>query len=172
MHGIDAEHANSGLTGSAASAAWDWRVVVLGCTPAPAPVLPGAGMIGALNLQSSAGAGLIQAERQGGVIHWAEVVPAPGQAVRACSRTWHARCAAVRSARPSVMPTASAHAPACSALAATGVNRIDGVTSLQVERGNSAAYLVARLKRDAPEIAERLAAGEFRSARAAGAPRR
>jgi hypothetical protein len=57
-------------------------------------------------------------------------------------------------------------------LAATGVNRIDGVTSLQVERGNSAAYLVARLKRDAPEIAERLAAGEFRSARAAGAPRR
>jgi hypothetical protein len=33
--------------------------------------------------------------------------------------------------------------------------------------GNSAAYLVAKLKRDAPEFAERLAAGEFRSARAA-----
>lgn len=34
--------------------------------------------------------------------------------------------------------------------------------------GNSAAYIVAKLKRDAPEFAERLAAGEFRSARAAG----
>ena len=33
--------------------------------------------------------------------------------------------------------------------------------------GNSAAYLVAKLKRDAPEFAERLAAGEFKSARAA-----
>jgi hypothetical protein len=33
--------------------------------------------------------------------------------------------------------------------------------------GNSTVYLVRRLKRDAPEIAERLAAGEFRSARAA-----
>ena len=33
--------------------------------------------------------------------------------------------------------------------------------------GNSTVYLVRRLKRDAPEFAERLAAGEFRSARAA-----
>jgi hypothetical protein len=33
--------------------------------------------------------------------------------------------------------------------------------------GTSAAAIVARLKRDAPEFAERLAAGEFRSARAA-----
>ena len=33
--------------------------------------------------------------------------------------------------------------------------------------GNSAAYLIGRLKRDAPEYAERLASGEFRSARAA-----
>jgi hypothetical protein len=33
--------------------------------------------------------------------------------------------------------------------------------------GNSAAYLVAKLKRDAPDFAERLAAGEFPSARAA-----
>lgn len=32
--------------------------------------------------------------------------------------------------------------------------------------GTSATYLVAKLKRDAPEFAERLAAGEFRSARA------
>ena len=33
-------------------------------------------------------------------------------------------------------------------------------------RGTSAAYLVAKLKRDAPEFAERYAVGEFRSARA------
>lgn len=32
--------------------------------------------------------------------------------------------------------------------------------------GRGAAYLVAKLKRDAPEFAERLAAGEFKSARA------
>lgn len=41
----------------------------------------------------------------------------------------------------------------------------DNVTLLA--RGNSASYLIAKLKRDAPEIAERLAAGEFRSVRAA-----
>jgi hypothetical protein len=34
-------------------------------------------------------------------------------------------------------------------------------------RGENAAYLAARLKRDHPEIAERLANGEFRSIRAA-----
>jgi hypothetical protein len=34
--------------------------------------------------------------------------------------------------------------------------------------GNSATYLVRRLKRDHPEIAEALARGEFKSARAAG----
>lgn len=34
-------------------------------------------------------------------------------------------------------------------------------------KGGSADRLIARLKRDAPQIAERLAAGEFRSARAA-----
>jgi hypothetical protein len=34
-------------------------------------------------------------------------------------------------------------------------------------RGTSAVYLVARLKRDHPEIAEALVRGEFRSARAA-----
>jgi hypothetical protein len=34
-------------------------------------------------------------------------------------------------------------------------------------KGNSAAYLVARLKRDHPGIAEALARGEFPSARAA-----
>lgn len=33
-------------------------------------------------------------------------------------------------------------------------------------RGTSKVYLVAKLKRDAPEFAEQLAAGEFRSARA------
>ena len=41
----------------------------------------------------------------------------------------------------------------------------DNVTSSK--RGNSADYLVAKLKRDAPAYAERLAAGEYRSARAA-----
>lgn len=34
-------------------------------------------------------------------------------------------------------------------------------------RGETAAYLVARLKRDHPDIVERLAAGEFKSAKAA-----
>jgi hypothetical protein len=34
------------------------------------------------------------------------------------------------------------------------------------DRGNSVGYLVAKIKRDAPEFAERLAAGEFASARA------
>ena len=37
---------------------------------------------------------------------------------------------------------------------------------LSFGRGTS-AYTIARLKRDAPEFAKRLAAGEFRSARAA-----
>lgn len=45
----------------------------------------------------------------------------------------------------------------------------DNLTNGEVTRGqNSVARIVARLKRDAPEVAERLAAGEFRSARAAG----
>jgi hypothetical protein len=38
---------------------------------------------------------------------------------------------------------------------------------VSLKHGNSAAYLVARLKRDHPAIAARLANGEFRSARAA-----
>jgi hypothetical protein len=46
-----------------------------------------------------------------------------------------------------------------------GRNRGDNVTSN--ERGNQAAYLVRRLKRDAPAIAEALARGEYPSARAA-----
>jgi hypothetical protein len=45
-----------------------------------------------------------------------------------------------------------------------GKKASDNITSF---RGNSAAYLVAKLKRDAPEFADRLAVGEFRSARAA-----
>lgn len=36
------------------------------------------------------------------------------------------------------------------------------------QRGNSAAHIVALLKRDHPEIAQQLAHGEFKSARAAG----
>lgn len=43
-------------------------------------------------------------------------------------------------------------------------DRADNINS---NGGTSAAYLVARLKRDRPDIAARLAAGEFRSARAA-----
>lgn len=44
-------------------------------------------------------------------------------------------------------------------------SRGDNVTS--TERGNGQAYLLRRLARDAPEILERVKAGEFRSARAA-----
>jgi hypothetical protein len=48
----------------------------------------------------------------------------------------------------------------------TGKNRNgDNVT---IPKGNSASYLVRRLKRDAPQIAEALAKGEYPSARAAG----
>lgn len=47
-----------------------------------------------------------------------------------------------------------------------GRSRGDIVTS--TARGNEATYLVRRLKRDAPEIAEALARGEYPSARAAG----
>lgn len=42
----------------------------------------------------------------------------------------------------------------------------DNVTKVS-ERGNAAVYLAGVLKRDHPEIAEKLAAGEFRSVRAA-----
>jgi hypothetical protein len=45
-----------------------------------------------------------------------------------------------------------------------GRGRGNNVTS--TDRGNSAGYLVAKIKRDAPEFAERLALGEFASARA------
>jgi len=51
----------------------------------------------------------------------------------------------------------------CSAAKKQGYN----VTLTPAPRGNGPAYLVSRLKRDAPEIAERLADGEFRSVRAA-----
>lgn len=44
-------------------------------------------------------------------------------------------------------------------------SRGDNVTS--TERGNGQSYLLRRLARDAPEILERVKAGEFRSARAA-----
>ena len=43
-----------------------------------------------------------------------------------------------------------------------------GYHSNVVQRGNSEEYTVRRLKRDAPEIADALARGEFPSARAAG----
>ena len=54
------------------------------------------------------------------------------------------------------------------ALAKHGGNHTkQGDNSTLVRGSTSAAYLIARLKRDAPEYAERLAAGEYRSARAA-----
>jgi hypothetical protein len=46
-----------------------------------------------------------------------------------------------------------------------GRDRGDNITS--EERGTSSAYLAAKLRRDHPEIADRMARGEFRSVRAA-----
>ena len=48
-----------------------------------------------------------------------------------------------------------------------GHGRVDNINSGRTSGGTSAAYLIARLKRDAPQIAERYARGEFRSVRAA-----
>lgn len=57
------------------------------------------------------------------------------------------------------------------ALARHGNNQhtggVDIINSTKTPGGTDPAYLVSRLKRDAPEIAERLADGEFRSVRAA-----
>jgi hypothetical protein len=51
--------------------------------------------------------------------------------------------------------------------AGSGNNQPDDI-SLKKQYGTQAEYLVRRLKRDAPEIAEKLARGEYPSARAAG----
>jgi hypothetical protein len=49
-----------------------------------------------------------------------------------------------------------------------GNRRVDKqADNVSLQYGNSVAYLIARLKRDFPEIAKRLAAGEFKSVRAA-----
>jgi hypothetical protein len=48
-----------------------------------------------------------------------------------------------------------------------GRRNLDGDAN-KVSKGTTATYLVRRLKRDHPEIAEALARGEFKSARAAG----
>jgi hypothetical protein len=45
--------------------------------------------------------------------------------------------------------------------------RDKGYNVILKEKGNSAQYLTARLKRDAPDIAERLERGEFKSVRQA-----
>jgi hypothetical protein len=45
---------------------------------------------------------------------------------------------------------------------------VDNVHGLSRLNSNSAERIVRRLKRDAPDIAEALARGEFKSARAAG----
>jgi hypothetical protein len=47
-----------------------------------------------------------------------------------------------------------------------GRGRVDNVNS-KTDGGNSADYLAARIKRDRPDIAERVEAGEFRSIRSA-----
>ena len=47
----------------------------------------------------------------------------------------------------------------------TGKSRVDNIKS--TDNGNSQSYLLRRLARDAPEIFERVKAGEFKSARAA-----
>ena len=58
-------------------------------------------------------------------------------------------------------------------LAAHGTNQHreqeaeDVTTSPPLERGNGQSYLLRRLARDAPEVLERVKAGEFKSARAA-----
>ncbi len=69
-------------------------------------------------------------------------------------------------------PEAAPDVPTCPQMtpidtAGSGNNQPDDI-SLKKQYGTSAEYLVRRLKRDAPEIAERLARGEFPSARAAG----
>ena len=48
-----------------------------------------------------------------------------------------------------------------------GNKTLDNVNGLSAQGGNSSSYLVRRLKRDAPEIAEGLANGEYPSARRA-----
>lgn len=48
-----------------------------------------------------------------------------------------------------------------------GRGKVDNINFPKTPGGTDPAYLVSRLKRDAPEIAERLADGEFRSVRAA-----
>ena len=45
-------------------------------------------------------------------------------------------------------------------------NSSNNITAVS-DRGTSQTYLIRRLKRDRPDIAERLARGEFKSARAA-----
>jgi hypothetical protein len=40
-------------------------------------------------------------------------------------------------------------------------------SNLEIKRGNASSYLTARLKRDAPQVAEDLANGKYRSVRAA-----
>lgn len=46
-------------------------------------------------------------------------------------------------------------------------NQVDNVNLISAKGGNSADYLAARIKRDRPDIAARVEAGEFRSMRAA-----
>lgn len=83
--------------------------------------------------------------------------------------------AAIRSAKPgeslrSTLRTAAV-AKAAQPLAKHGVNQHsegrDNITSTPKERGTSATYLAAKLKRDHPAIAADMEAGRYRSVRAA-----
>lgn len=49
----------------------------------------------------------------------------------------------------------------------TAQNQVDNVNLIRRNGGNSADYLAARIKRDRPDLAARVEAGEFRSMRAA-----
>jgi hypothetical protein len=57
--------------------------------------------------------------------------------------------------------------PEVQPLAEHGGDRVEQGYDITLPRGTSASYLVRRLKRDAPEIAQELAQGKFPSARAA-----
>jgi hypothetical protein len=75
---------------------------------------------------------------------------------------WRKRLARDLAADPDVPPSLT-HAEA-GAKGGRGKKASDNITSF---RGTSADYLVRRLKRDRPDIADALARGEYRSARAA-----
>lgn len=70
--------------------------------------------------------------------------------------------------RQAAQAQAMAQPNGVAAVAKHGFNQHTGGGSITTSSlGRGAAYIIAKLKRDRPDVAERLAAGEFRSARAA-----